>query len=171
MRVLEELARAPGREEVPARLPRALALLHAAWRDLLAGRVPLEDLTVSQRLSREISEYQARSPAARAALQLKRAGKVVRPGQRVRYLITRGEPGVHAWDLEREVDRQSLDQQGYLVLLHRAAGTVLGPFGVEASALEAWIVHGRQPPRQLPLAPASGEAPRDGPGASAIIQP
>jgi DNA polymerase-2 len=171
MRVLEELARAPGREEVPARLPRALALLHAAWRDLLAGRVPLEDLTVSQRLSREISEYQARSPAARAALQLKRAGKVVRPGQRVRYLITRGEPGVHAWDLESEVDRRSLDHQRYLVLLHRAADTVLGPFGVEASALEAWIVHGRQPPRQLPLAPASGEAPRDGPGASAIIQP
>jgi DNA polymerase-2 len=151
MRVLEELAKAPEAAEVHAHLPAAFTLLHAAWKDLRGGRVPLEDLTISHRLSREIGEYRARSPAARATLQLIRAGKVVKPGQRVRFLFTRGEPGVHAWDLEQEVEEATIDHQQYLVLLQRAASTVLDPFGMEESDLRAWIVRGKEPVRQLPL--------------------
>ncbi len=152
MRMLEALARAPAVEEVYDRLPEALAILHAAWRELQAGRVPLDELIVSQRLSREVDEYQARSPAARAAVQLNRAGKVVKPGQKVRFLLTCGEPGVQAWDLEASPERGSLNLPQYRVLLQRAASTILQPFGMVDADLKEWILHGRQPTRQLPLA-------------------
>jgi DNA polymerase-2 len=158
MRVLEELAKAPGVAEVYTHLPEAFALLHAAWQDLQAGRVPLEELTISQRLSREIDEYQARSPAARAALQLSRAGKSVKPGQKVRFLFTLGEPGVHAWDLGEGIGKGAINHQQYLLLLQRAASTILEPFGVEESELREWIVSGRQPIRQLPLASLARDA-------------
>lgn len=159
MRALEQLARAPDLEGVPARLPEALAGLHAAWQDLQAGRVPPEALTVAHRLSREAGEYRARSPASRAALQLGRAGKSPRPGQRVRFVYTLGEPGVHAWDLERPPEA-AIDRERYLVLLQRAAGTVLGPFGLREAELREWIARGRAPLRQLPLAGAGRSLPR-----------
>ena len=187
MRMLEELAKAPGIAQVYDHLPQALGMLHAAWKDLLAGRVPLDGLIVSQRLSKEVHEYQARSPAARAALQLNQAGKVVKPGQKVRFLFTYGEPGVYAWDLEEAVEKATINHQQYLVLLQRAANTILGPFGIEETDLQEWITSGEEPVRQLPLAgtarthripylrhnervKAHGEATLPG-SASAIIQP
>ncbi len=55
--------------------------------------MPLEDLLVTQRLSREIAQYKDPSPAARAAAQLEAIGQHVRPGQKVRFLLLRGDRG------------------------------------------------------------------------------
>ena len=60
---------------------------------------------------------------------------------------------MHAWDLEQEVEEATINHQQYLVLLQRAASTVLGPFGVEESDIKEWIVRGEKPVRQLPLPP------------------
>jgi DNA polymerase elongation subunit (family B) len=107
---------------------------------LRAGRIPLEDLLVSQTLSRELTEYRTPSPAARAAAQLAAVGKTIRPGQRVRFLHTLGEPGVHAWDLPQPPDLRSIDQGRYRELLLRAAATILQPFGVQEEDLKTRVI-------------------------------
>jgi len=151
MAILELLAKAQTLESIYDLIPSALALLHREWGSFRAGCVSLENLLVSQRLGRELGEYQARSPVARAVLQLSKAGKVVKPGQRVRYLFTRGDPGVYAWDLGDSPTHQEVSPQKYQKLLARAAGTVLQPFGIEQADLWEWIANGKKPIEQLPL--------------------
>lgn len=94
--------------------------------DLRAGRVPLEGLVLSQRLSRKLEDYRSPSPAARAALQLAAMGRNLRPGQRVRFLCTLGEPGVHAWGQPIPPDPRQVDWGRYRELTLRAAAEVLG---------------------------------------------
>jgi hypothetical protein len=59
---------------------------------------------------------------------LKEAGKVIKPGQRVRFLFTLGEPGVYAWDLPARPVYKTIHVQRYRELLLRAAEEVLLPF-------------------------------------------
>jgi DNA polymerase-2 len=131
-----------------------LAVLRRRLSDLRAGRVPLEALLVSQRLSREVAEYRQPSPAARAAAQLEAVGKTLRPGQRVRFVYTRGEPGVYAWDLPAPPNPASLDLARYTRLLLRAAAAILQPLGMDETTLEQ--LSSPLPARQLPLQNPSG---------------
>jgi DNA polymerase elongation subunit (family B) len=126
-------------EDASTYLPKILRLIRKALSRLHAGAVPLEDLLVSLTLSRELSEYRTPSPAARAAAQLAAIGKNLRPGQRVRFVYTLGEPGVHAWDLPQPPDVRSVDQERYRVLLLRAAATILQPFGLQEQDLKTRV--------------------------------
>jgi DNA polymerase II len=143
-RVQSELVEILGRGAEPEdALPEAIAWLRRALRSLARtaqkGRapdqIPLADLLVSQRISREIEDYRSLSPAARAAAQLKEAGKLVKPGQRVRFLYMIGHPGVHAWDLPMQPNTAALDTARYRTLLLRAAAEVLEPFGAPEEVL------------------------------------
>jgi DNA polymerase-2 len=127
MSILEILAQAPDAEGLKDVLPKAQALVHKRLETLRMGRVPVEKLLVSQKLSRELGEYSSPSPVARAVRQMQEAGKVVRPGQRVRFLYTRGRPGVWAWDIPEPADLRTVDVRRYRTLLERAAETVLNP--------------------------------------------
>ena len=129
MELLSILARAPDVDRLPECLPSARALLDRRLNDLRTGRVPLEKLLLAQKLSRELTDYRSPSPAARAALQLAKTGRTLRPGQRVRFLLTRGAPGIHAWDLPEPPDPRTLDVPRYRTLLLRAAETVLKAVG------------------------------------------
>ena len=127
MSLLEILAQAPDAEALKDVLPEAQALVRKRLETLRTGRVPVEKLLVSQKLSRELGEYSSPSPAARAVRQMQEAGKVVRPGQRVRFLYTRGRPGVRAWNIPEPPDPRTVDVSRYRTLLERAAETVLNP--------------------------------------------
>jgi DNA polymerase elongation subunit (family B) len=119
---------------------------------LHAGRVPLEKLIVRQILSRNLEKYRTPSPAARAARQLSLLGKNLRPGQSVRLLYIRGEPGVVAWDLLPPPDPKTLDLVQYDKLFFRAAHTILEPLGVSLEQLVEAVKDGvRTAP--LPLEP------------------
>ena len=100
-------------------------------------------LVVGKKLSKELAGYRVPSHGARAVLQLQAAGKVVRPGQRVRLLYTRGEPGVFAWDLPGQTNPDELDLDYYRRLLLRAASAVLQPFGIEENELENLVIADR----------------------------
>jgi DNA polymerase elongation subunit (family B) len=126
--VLDILARANTPQELADHLPMALACVEHAKRDLKVGHVPSEDLIVTQKLSRELDGYRTPSPAAHAAQQLQAAGSQVAPGQSMRFLYTRGRPGVHAWELPEALEPGRLDVKRYCVLLDRAMQTVLEPF-------------------------------------------
>jgi len=96
-------------------------------------------LLVGKKLSKELAGYRVPSPGARAVMQLQANGKAVRPGQRVRLLYTRGEPGVFAWDLPGQPNPAELDVDYYCQLLLRAASAILQPFGVEEKELEIMV--------------------------------
>jgi DNA polymerase elongation subunit (family B) len=97
---------------------------------------------VSQKISRTLPEYRSPSPAARALQQLQGVQKTLKPGQCVRFIYTRGEPGVHAWDLPDPPDPNCVDVQRYTTLLIRAAATILQPLGVSEVALRDRLLAG-----------------------------
>jgi len=137
--LLDLLADASDAGELVDQLPRVHALLQARLSALRQRKIPLVELLISQKISRSLEEYKVPSPAARAAAQLAAIGKNLIPGQRVRFLLTRGKPGVFAWDLEERPDPKTIDIDRYAELLCRAAYTILQPLGVEERTLRWWM--------------------------------
>ncbi|MBP7044658.1 MAG: hypothetical protein KBE23_18030 [Chloroflexi bacterium] len=138
--ILQRLAAVPDGQPLASALPDVLALLRQRAHALRGGRIPAAQLLVSQRLSRTLDEYRTPSPAARAAAQLAAVGKERRPGQRIRFVYTRGEPGVCAWDLPEVVlETAVIDAPRYLDLLARAAHAILQPLGVDEQMLRDWL--------------------------------
>jgi DNA polymerase-2 len=140
--ILDILVHASDVDDRSTYLPQVLRSLRRALTRLRTSGVRVEDLLVSQTLSRELSEYRTPSPAARAAAQLAAVGKHLRPGQRVRFVYTLGKPGVYAWDLPQQPELRSIDQEHYRVLLFRAAATILQPFGVQEQDLKTRVLAG-----------------------------
>jgi DNA polymerase-2 len=140
MGIIDILVHTPDVEDRSTYLPKVLRLMRRALTKLRTGKVRVEDLLVSLTLSRELSEYRTPSPAARAASQLAAVGKNLRPGQRVRFVYTLGEPGVHAWDLPTPPDLRRIDQERYKVLLFRAAAAILQPFGLQEEDIKTQVV-------------------------------
>ena len=151
MEMLHCLARAENPDDLRARVGDAVGILRRRLEDLRAGNVPLEDLLVGKKLSKELAGYRVPSPGARAAWQLLDAGKTVRPGQRVRLLFTRGDPGVYAWDLPAPPDPAALDMDYYQELLLRAASNLLQPFGLDEESLLIWARGDLSEQLRLPL--------------------
>ena len=87
-------------------------------------RIPIEDLVISQTLSRPVDSYRILSPTARAARQLQAHGKNVQPGMQIRYVHIYDGDGVHAWGAG-DVERKMVDVKQYLRLLKRAEAEVI----------------------------------------------
>jgi DNA polymerase-2 len=137
--MLERLAKVRRVDDLPSVMPVLMRLLQDRLADLRRGRIPTADLLVSQQLSRALEEYRSPSPAARAAAQLQAIGKERRPGQRIRFVYTRGVPGVYAWDLPDPPNPVTVDVARYEILLLRAAATIFQPLGVEEHTLRDWL--------------------------------
>ncbi len=135
MAILECFAGAPDAASLHGLVPQAVGILRRRLKKLKEGSVPLEDLLVTQRLSREIAQYKDPSPAARAAAQLEAIGQHVRPGQKVRFLLLRGERAVHAWNLPASPEPQQLDFARYRELTIRAASNIFAPLGISEGLL------------------------------------
>jgi DNA polymerase-2 len=99
----------------------------------------LEKLVVTSRVSHELEAYRSPTPAARAALQIHaQTCKQARPGQKVRFLYTRGESDVRAWELPGKINPNDVDRVKYTELLARAAASVFHPFGIRDAQLKEW---------------------------------
>ncbi|HEX9029592.1 MAG TPA: hypothetical protein VF823_10500, partial [Anaerolineales bacterium] len=133
------LAKAPTAGDLPGLLPEVVALARKFLADLRSDKLAPEQLLVTQKLSRSLSEYRVPSPAALAAAQLEAVGKPVRAGQPVRFLFVRGEQKVAAWDLAESSHLASIDKRRYAELLVRAAAAILGPLGVDEKTLRDWL--------------------------------
>ncbi len=133
--MLRCLARAKNPQELRGQVDEVVSMLRRQLDALREGRIALEGLIVGKKMSKELEGYRVPSPGARAAMQLLEAGKTVRPGQRVRLVFTRGDPGVHAWDLPEPPDSSAIDVEYYTELLLRAASSLLQPFGLSEEGL------------------------------------
>lgn len=126
--LLKELARAKDLEQARDFIPRAILVLNKAKNDLRRGHVTPETLVIRQRISKGVEEYKAFSPTARAARILSDSGQKVAPGQNIRFVYTRGKPGVQPLGMG-VIDPKMIDIDRYVVLLDRAAETILSIFG------------------------------------------
>ena len=127
LKALEILAQADSPQEFEEYVPNVMKLVEHAKHELRAGRVPLDELIVRQRLSRAIEAYKTPSPAARAALQLLAHGRQFAPGQSLEFLFTRSGSGVHAWELDDVLIPGRPDTKRYCRLLDQAMRTVCDP--------------------------------------------
>jgi DNA polymerase-2 len=147
--LIEALAPAQTPSELPVCLEKAVEVLRSFLKQLRTAEAPLNRLLVTQRISRELDDYVTPSPGARAARQLGAVGKALKPGQRVRFVYTVDQDGVHAWDLPEKLQPKLVDWKRYQYLLLLAAETVLEPFGLDKEALI--LLCDGIPARQNPL--------------------
>jgi len=133
LKILNCLAKAGTLDDVPGYLAAVHVLIGQAKRDLRNGKVPIEELVITQSLSREVEEYRASSSAARSAMQLSAIGRKVAPGQFMRFVYIRGQERVRAWELG--VDARTVDIERYCILLDRAVMSVVGVFGEPSTRL------------------------------------
>jgi DNA polymerase-2 len=149
--LLRRMAEARGISELRAMLPELREAVEAKARELREGRVPPEALSISRRLSREPQRYVARSAASEVARELSGRGVALRPGSRIRYLLTDeggrppGRGGAGAGRAAGRAARQhgraagfldggeSPDLRRYEAMLREAAEELLGIVGFQKS--------------------------------------
>jgi len=132
------LGRARTKDELEDCIQEAFNYYQQAMQALKAGLVLPEQLVVNGKVSYALEAYKTSTASVRAAWQLQKAGKPVKPGMRVRFVYIRGVPDVVAWDLGVRVEPADLDSDKYIELLIRAASSVLSPFGVSVDILREW---------------------------------
>jgi DNA polymerase-2 len=137
--VLQNLAKEKDPSQLADLLPEVLSMLQERISALSDRKIPLNDLLVTQTLSRELDEYRVPSPAARAAGQLQTMGKNIRMGQRIQFIYTKTKQGVLAWDLPEPFNPALIDIPRYKELLFRAIHEVLQPLGATENVLRNWI--------------------------------
>jgi DNA polymerase-2 len=115
-------------EQIQQMLPAAENLVEKKASQLRRRQVPLDQLVVRQRISRDLSGYKSPPPAARALMQLNSVGKTKKPGQSIKFLFVNSKDGVFAWDLPSEASPEMISVDVYEKLLRRAANSILSPF-------------------------------------------
>jgi len=146
--MIQILAKAKTRSELERCLCEAFDFYNRALKTLKSGKVDLHGLVINGKVSYALDAYKASTPSVRAARQMEAAGITIKPGQRVRFLYTRGEPDVIPWDLSARIEHSRIDVAKYLELLAKSGATVLAPFGIEPTLILEWSQRGGI---QLPL--------------------
>jgi DNA polymerase elongation subunit (family B) len=122
-------------------LPHLVDFFKSHYRKLVRRQVPIEQLVISQTLSRDIENFKVISPAGAAAIQLSKQGKSVRAGQNVDFVRVKGKPNSISWHLIGEHQQVDLDITWYCEQLLRAADEVFSPFGIRKEVLESWLTN------------------------------
>jgi DNA polymerase elongation subunit (family B) len=136
---LEILSKEPDSSQLTNLLPEVLLFVQEQLDILRRREIPLEQLVVTQTLSRELDGYSVLSPLASAARQLQAQGKTVKMGQRLRFIYIRPAPGVHAWGLPTKPDPRTIDVLRYQDLVLRAVHEILQPLQVTEKILKDWL--------------------------------
>jgi DNA polymerase-2 len=166
LEILAILAQASDAEAFRATVPQAVAYAREKLRSLQAGEVPIKQLVVTHRLSRQLEQYRVRTPAARVAKQLSEAGVELSPGEMMHFIYVPGPEKVRPWEGslsealhsstnpaaskgdpgpgndvgDRGPAKALYDDQAYTELLLRALESLLAPVGVDRPTLEIWLL-------------------------------
>ncbi|MGB0651765.1 MAG: DNA polymerase domain-containing protein [Thermoplasmatota archaeon] len=143
-----------------ARIPRALQVAKAAADRLIARAVDARDLGTVIQSTRAVEEYTAQTNARTALLRLRDAGTERKPGEYLKYVVTR-EKGPKE---SRVVPIELFDQQPawfqdvrvgynvnhYLRLLARSVENLVAPFGYDEEGLYQWLAGRADAPKPPP---------------------
>jgi DNA polymerase elongation subunit (family B) len=146
--MLDVLASAPDAAGFRRRIPKALAVAHAAAMRLRRGGVDVHDLGLMVQARMDVDDYQANTATRNALARLRTQGTERKPGQYVKYVVTRrtGPGASRATPIELLGEQGPLGTRGhaydtgfYLRLLARSVETLLAPFGYTEDAVFAWL--------------------------------
>ena len=139
--LLAEMAKASTRRELAAQLPHLLEIVAAQVDRLRAGQVPMQDLVLTCRLSRDPRNYQMDSLNATVAKELLGRGVKLEPGETIRFVITDYRAAVSS-DRARSSEfwdgSWGYDVGRYTELLLRGVETILAPLGMNGQMLHGW---------------------------------
>jgi len=138
MELIKTLSLAHNAKEFMEKIPEALRHIKIARQRLLDGEVPVWDLIVTKRLSKNPKKYRQKVSQAIAAEQLIREGAEVHAGNNVSFLFTHSK---NKW-YERRVRAEQLVDEGvnadtkqYLLLLYASAANLLSFTGYTAKSI------------------------------------
>lgn len=141
--MIDLIGQAINRHDLKESVREAFAYYLKANERLKSDELPYNELIINGKVSFALDAYKTTTPSVRAAKQMEAAGIPVRPGQRIRFLYTLGDPDVFAWDVGACFDPKLLNRSKYVELLAKAAASVLMPFGIDSKRLQEWVVSGK----------------------------
>jgi DNA polymerase-2 len=161
--MLEVFAEADDAAGFLARIPRALQVAKAAAQRLRRRDVAVEDLGLMVQSRMSVEEYAANTGTKAALRRLRTAGTERRPGEYVKYIVTRREGPWEGRALPVELvgkgnpwfpaETETYHVDSYLRLLARQVETLLSPFGFTEEALYLWLSGRASRPVTPDLAP------------------
>ncbi len=107
----------------------------------------LEDLTISRRVSKAPWEYSNLSHIAVSSLKLHKAGRTVRPGQFVGYVITTASspnPWERVEPVEFYEEGSRYDRRKYIDEVIRAGTTLFEGLGYTEDFMRSMVMEGRR---------------------------
>ena len=146
--MLALFAHAENSEGFMALIPEALSIVKSYANMIRDGAVPIDELTVEKRLSKNLNEYQNMVPQAIAAQHLTREGREAHAGQGLTYIMTCNRSRItqnRALPVELVGENYPVDSEWYVDLLLASTANMLLPFGYTTDAMKEHIrtaVHG-----------------------------
>jgi DNA polymerase-2 len=155
--VLTLLAQAENSEEFKALIPEVLTVAKSYVTLIQNGSVPVSELTIEKRLSKNPDEYRNMVPQVIAARHLVREGMEIHAGQTIEYMLTRHTSRItqnRAIPTELIGEDSHFDSKRYVDLLLSSIANLLLPFGYPPTILarvlaQTEIMNAAQVPRTL----------------------
>ena len=139
--VIGSLSRASSAEGIPEEIPGAFEVMRRKGRELISREVDPRDLALTIRVSRSVDDYSMESEQVSALRLLRREGREVRPGEKVRFVVLdhgSSIPEKRVALLDGDMNGVKYDVNRYLELTARAVYNILSVFGVsEGQCLSA----------------------------------
>jgi DNA polymerase, archaea type len=142
MKALAILSRECEPSRLPDHLPDILGMMRHQLDELREGNIPMQDLVITQRLSRAPEKFSVLSSSLAVAKQLRAQGRDVKRGQAIRFIYTAAAPGVWAWDSPKPLKTNTVNRIKYRDLLIRGIQEILQPMGVTDNILRTWLISG-----------------------------
>lgn len=142
MEMIKALASAEDSKGFVEKIPDALKVVKDYRKKLLDGEVPVWDLIVTKRLSKDLENYTQEVSQVIAGEQLQKEGFEVSAGKSIKFLFTssknkRYRRRVKAKELIEETTRP--DVRKYLLLLYSAASNILSPFDYSLEKVYTYV--------------------------------
>jgi DNA polymerase I len=132
MEMIKALSFADNSKDFVEKVPNALKVVKDYRIKLLNGEVPVWDLVVAKRLSKNLENYTQKVSQVIAGEQLKKEGFQISAGKNVKFLIISAKNKkyirrVKAKELIQEITNPDINK--YLLFLYSAASNILSPLG------------------------------------------
>src|SRR3990170_3049066 len=138
MEMIKVLSTADNSKQFFQKIPEALKVVKEYRRRLLEDKVPISDLIVTKRLSKNPEKYKQRVSQVIAAEQLMKEGAEVHAGKNIRFLFTDAENKRHDRRVKAEqlIEKQTnADTKKYLLLLYASAAGILSFSGYTTESI------------------------------------
>ncbi len=140
--MLTVLSKANNSEEFKALIPEALRVVKSYVHQIRIGTVPVEELVIEKRLSKNLNEYRNLVPQAIAARHLAAEGMVIHAGQTINYILTYDKSRIisnRTLPIELMDEASDFDSERYVDLLLSSTANLLLPFEYDLAALRNFV--------------------------------